>query len=78
MLRKEFRYVKPEVKSEETPDENGITDSMVEFDWERDVAPQVSGRLFMVLHHESSNGKSEVKAGFDIYRRLKSTGRAMK
>lgn len=38
---KEYRYIPPPSAKDEKPDESGITDSMVEFNWERDVAPQV-------------------------------------
>lgn len=42
-MRKEFKYVKPDVdESKESPDENGITESMIDFSWERDVKPGVS------------------------------------
>ncbi|KAG5654037.1 hypothetical protein H0H81_008053 [Sphagnurus paluster] len=37
VLRKEFKYVPPPAAADETPDADGITDSMLEFSWERDV-----------------------------------------
>ena len=41
VLRKEYRYVPPDGAKDEIPDENGVTDSMTDFDWDRDVVPQV-------------------------------------
>lgn len=41
MLKKEFKFMAPPALADEKADENGIKDSEVEFDWERDVAPQV-------------------------------------
>ena len=41
MLKKEYKYVPPPVESDEKPDEDGITDSMLEFSWDRDVEPTV-------------------------------------
>ncbi|KAF7978914.1 hypothetical protein HWV62_44441 [Athelia sp. TMB] len=39
ILKKEFKYVPPPSASEDKPDENGITESMVDFSWERDIVP---------------------------------------
>ncbi|GJJ09503.1 hypothetical protein Clacol_003726 [Clathrus columnatus] len=39
VLKKEFKYLPPSVP-DNTPDENGITSAMMEFDWEQHVAPQ--------------------------------------
>lgn len=39
VIKKEFKYLPPSVP-DNTPDENGITPAMVEFDWEQHVAPQ--------------------------------------
>lgn len=41
MLKKEYKFVPPPVETEDKADENGITDAMLEFSWERDVEPQV-------------------------------------
>ena len=41
VLKKEYKYVPPPVESDEKPDEDGITDSMLEFSWDRDVEPTV-------------------------------------
>ena len=42
MLKKEYKYVQPAAAAKnETPDENGITDTMVDFSWERDIEAQV-------------------------------------
>ena len=43
VLKKEYKYVPPPVETNEKPDADGITESMLEFSWERDVQPQVSG-----------------------------------
>lgn len=37
VLKKEFKYHPPPVAGDEKPDEDGITESMLEFSWERDV-----------------------------------------
>ncbi|KAF8898431.1 hypothetical protein BD779DRAFT_1483917 [Infundibulicybe gibba] len=37
VLKKEFKYNPPPASADETPDEDGITESMLEFSWERDV-----------------------------------------
>jgi hypothetical protein len=42
VLKKEYKYVPPPAASDETPDADGITDSMLEFSWARDVQPSVS------------------------------------
>ena len=41
----------PPVESEDKPDENGITEAMLEFSWERDVQPQVSVRRVPLRVH---------------------------
>ncbi|OSX67834.1 hypothetical protein POSPLADRAFT_1072573 [Postia placenta MAD-698-R-SB12] len=40
VLRKEFRYVPPPNAGKETPDADGITPTMLDFSWDRDVQPQ--------------------------------------
>lgn len=44
MLKKEFKYKAPTVDdpAKNTPDENGITDAMLEFDSELHLEPSVS------------------------------------
>ncbi|KAG5728575.1 Protein SET [Termitomyces sp. T112] len=37
VLKKEFKHVPPPAAADEKPDEDGVTDSMLEFSWERDV-----------------------------------------
>jgi len=39
ILTKEFKYVPPAAIANETPDADGITDSMLEFSWDNDVQP---------------------------------------
>ena len=41
MLKKEYKYMAPPVAKDEKPDEFGIAEYMLDFDWERDVEPQV-------------------------------------
>ena len=41
MLKKEYKFIPSPASADEKPDEDGITDSMVEFSWERDIEPQV-------------------------------------
>jgi len=40
VLKKEYRYVPPNAADSDKPDEDGITESMLDFSWERDVKPQ--------------------------------------
>jgi len=40
VLIKEYRYVAPPAAKDEKPDELGLTPSMIDFDWERDIEPQ--------------------------------------
>ncbi|EJF66430.1 hypothetical protein BD309DRAFT_914121 [Dichomitus squalens] len=42
VLKKEYKYVPPPVASEDKPDADGITETMLEFSWERDVQPQAT------------------------------------
>jgi template-activating factor I len=42
VLKKEYKFVPPPAASEETPDADGITPSMLDFSWERDVEPQAT------------------------------------
>lgn len=42
VLKKAFKYVPPEGAADETPGEDGLTDSMIDFNWERDVESKVS------------------------------------
>ena len=37
VLKKEYKFVPPAAAADEKPDADGITDSMLEFSWERDV-----------------------------------------
>lgn len=41
VLKKEYKFVPAPAAASEKADEDGITDSMLEFSWERDVEPQV-------------------------------------
>ena len=42
MLKKEYKYIPPPAEADDKPDADGITETMLEFSWERDVQPQVS------------------------------------
>ncbi|KAI0762689.1 hypothetical protein C8Q74DRAFT_171165 [Fomes fomentarius] len=42
VLKKEYKYVPPPVDTGDKPDADGITDTMLEFSWERDVEPQAT------------------------------------
>ncbi|KIM85488.1 hypothetical protein PILCRDRAFT_817515 [Piloderma croceum F 1598] len=42
VLKKEFKYVPPPAAAQDKPDADGITESMLEFSWERDVVPSAS------------------------------------
>ena len=42
MLKKEYQWAPGPAAAEEKPDADGLTESMVDFSWERDVEPQVS------------------------------------
>ncbi|EPQ61018.1 hypothetical protein GLOTRDRAFT_53702 [Gloeophyllum trabeum ATCC 11539] len=37
VLKKEYKYIPPPSAANEVPDEDGITDSVLDFSWERDV-----------------------------------------
>ena len=41
VLKKECKLVPPPVEMDDKADEDGITDSMLEFSWDRDVEPTV-------------------------------------
>ena len=45
VLKKEYKYVPPPVETDDQADADGITETMLEFSWERDVQPQVSRAL---------------------------------
>lgn len=42
VLKKEYKYIPPPAAENEKPDADGITDSMLEFSWERDIEASVS------------------------------------
>ncbi|KAG1866283.1 hypothetical protein C8R48DRAFT_704579 [Suillus tomentosus] len=42
VLKKEYKYVPPPAASDDNPDPDGITDSMLEFSWARDVQPSAT------------------------------------
>ncbi|OJT04763.1 Nucleosome assembly protein 1-like 4 [Trametes pubescens] len=42
VLKKEYKYLAPPVEGDDKPDADGITETMVEFSWERDVQPQAT------------------------------------
>ncbi|KAJ8596512.1 hypothetical protein M405DRAFT_152033 [Rhizopogon salebrosus TDB-379] len=42
VLKKEYKYVPPPAASDEQPDADGITDSMLDFSWIRDVQPSAT------------------------------------
>jgi template-activating factor I len=42
VLRKEYKYVPPPGAEGEKADENGITESMLDFTWERDIQPSAT------------------------------------
>jgi template-activating factor I len=41
VLKKEYKFNMQATDASDKPDENGITDAMLEFSWDRDVEPQV-------------------------------------
>ncbi|EMD41636.1 hypothetical protein CERSUDRAFT_110207 [Gelatoporia subvermispora B] len=42
VLKKEYQYVPPNSAGDDKADEDGITESMLDFSWERDVKPQAT------------------------------------
>ena len=46
MLKKEYKFEPSNAAANEEPDTDGITPSMLEFSWERDVSAQV----YLYLH----------------------------
>jgi template-activating factor I len=49
VLKKEFKYAAPPAAAEDKPDADGITESMLDFSWERDVVVSVSSIFEFVL-----------------------------
>jgi len=47
-LKKEFKYVPPPAAVDEKPDEDGVTESMLDFSWERDVEPKVTRFISLI------------------------------
>lgn len=47
-MKKEYKYVPAPSEESDTPDENGITDSMLDFSWDRDVEMSVSWTGMMI------------------------------
>ena len=45
-MKKEYKYVPVSSGESDTPDENGITDSMLDFSWDRDVEISVSWTIY--------------------------------
>ena len=41
VLKKEYKYAEPPASAENKVDENGISEAMLDFSWERDVKPSV-------------------------------------
>lgn len=41
VLKKEYKYIPPPAAADDTPDEDGVTESMIDFSWERDIEIQV-------------------------------------
>jgi template-activating factor I len=41
VLKKVYKYTPPAGADKETPDEHGVTDAMLDFEWERDVDAEV-------------------------------------
>jgi template-activating factor I len=48
VLSKEYKYVPPPTAANEKADENGITESMVDFSWDRDITMTVSVKMFFL------------------------------
>ncbi|KAL0950743.1 hypothetical protein HGRIS_007516 [Hohenbuehelia grisea] len=42
VLKKQFKYVPPPAAADEKPDEDGVTRSMLDFSWDRDVQPSAT------------------------------------
>ncbi|KAH9911431.1 uncharacterized protein BXZ73DRAFT_93386 [Epithele typhae] len=42
VLKKEYKFMPPPVEADDKPDADGITETMLEFTWERDVEPQAT------------------------------------
>ncbi|TDL28772.1 hypothetical protein BD410DRAFT_760374 [Rickenella mellea] len=42
VLKKVYKYIPPPSAKDDVADENGITQSMIDFEWERDVEPQAT------------------------------------
>ena len=53
VLTKEYKFVPSPVEGEDKGDEDGITETMLEFSWERDVIPQVRHLHCIFCHRRS-------------------------
>ena len=51
-MKKEYKYVPASTGESDTPDENGITDSMLDFSWDRDVEMSVSWTGMMIQSYK--------------------------
>ena len=50
MLSKDYKYVAPPTASDDKPDENGVTETMVDFSWDRDIQLSVSLNIFYLMY----------------------------
>lgn len=51
VLKKEYKYVPPQGAADETPDEDGLTTSMIAFNWEEHVKSEVRWSTRSVWHN---------------------------
>ena len=70
-----YKYVQPEGAKEGKPDENGVTDAMFEFSWERDVEPQVRVSLFKAISEYVAKRNMEPKKTWGACRYARLIGR---
>ncbi len=79
VLIKEYRYVAPPAAKDEKPDELGLTPSMIDFDWERDIEPQSQPIAWKsdavnitklhprILSEEEDDGVAEAGSIFNLF-----------
>lgn len=53
VLRKEYKYVPPPSAQNGVPDKDGITEAMLNFNWDRDVAITVSVLLWISQNYHT-------------------------
>lgn len=51
VLKKEYKFIPAPAAADEKADEDGVTQSMLDFSWDRDIEPQVSDGWVWTRRH---------------------------